>query len=181
MVPKDTPSAMSSLSAQATSSVVRPSREVASNNLAAPVSNGAPLSNDGATASLRTTTNQAWSPDVSVENGVTPSTSQASSLGEQIATIDRARQALRKGDARNALTALDYYQSHWQAGLFAMETVVLRVEAKLLMGDRAAAERDARGIIATQPNSRYATRLRSLFGLSKSSDQELTPTTVEGL
>ncbi|HEY5960031.1 MAG TPA: hypothetical protein VIV60_25940 [Polyangiaceae bacterium] len=181
IVPKNKPSALMSMSARRTSSVVGPSRETATDDIAAVVATGTPLPNDGATSNIRTTSKQTRSPSVSDVDGVTPSASQASSVGAQIETIDRARQALRKGDARGAIAMLDYYQSHWQAGLFAMETVVLRVEAKLLMGDRAAAERDASVIILTQPNSRYATRLRSLLGPSNSSDQEPSPSTVRGL
>jgi len=40
----------------------------------------------------------------------------------------------------------------------------LRVEARLTLGDRATAEREARVLIDAEPTSRYATRLRSLLG-----------------
>jgi len=41
--------------------------------------------------------------------------------------------------------------------------VVVRVEAELALGNRSAAERDARAAIAAHPGSRYAARLRTLF------------------
>jgi len=44
---------------------------------------------------------------------------------------------------------------------------VLRVEAKLKLGDRASAVRDARALIDARPNSRYAARLRSLIESSQ--------------
>lgn len=92
---------------------------------------------------------------------------QASSMGEEIAVIDRARLALRSGDARSAMTELDSYDRRWPSGAFGMEASILRIEARLLLGDRAAAERDANAIISRQPNNRYSARLRELIGRAR--------------
>jgi len=51
--------------------------------------------------------------------------------------------------------------------VFTSEVLVLRVEAKLKLGVRAAAVREARALIAARPNSRYAARLRALIENSK--------------
>jgi hypothetical protein len=98
------------------------------------------------------------------------SASAPSSMGEEIAAIDRVRQDLQQGNARLALGELERYEVRWPNGVFALEAVVLRVEAMLVSGDRAAAERAARRVLAAQPNSRHAARLRALLGSSKSSD-----------
>ncbi len=83
-------------------------------------------------------------------------------IAEEIASIDRARLSIRTGKAREALNELEYYQSRWPRGVFATECVILRVESKLVLGDRAGAERDANVMLTRQPNGRYAARLRAL-------------------
>ena len=87
------------------------------------------------------------------------------SIAEEVRTLDRARQALSGGRAREALNELERYQSQWPRGVFASEVLVLRVEAKLKLGDRASAEREARRLIDAQPKSRHAARLRALLGI----------------
>lgn len=105
----------------------------------------------------------------------------ASSMGQEIATVDLARRALREGDAGAALRTLDEYRARWPRGVFAIEVMVLRVETLLAMGQRAAAESLAASTIRAQPTSRYATRLRNLLGSGKSSDQKSSSATGKGL
>jgi hypothetical protein len=87
-----------------------------------------------------------------------------SSVAEETACVDRARQAIRENRGQAALLELAGYQRRWPNGVFAMECAILRVEALLSVGNRTAAERDANAILATHPNSRYAARLRAVFG-----------------
>jgi TolA-binding protein len=91
---------------------------------------------------------------------------QGVSIAEEVRTIDRARRALAAGRAREALRELEHYQARWPNGALSAEALVLRVEAKLKLGDRPAAEREARALINAHPNSRHADRLRALLGLS---------------
>ena len=104
----------------------------------------------------------------SVSSGKTVARPQpAVSIAEEVRTLDRARQALSSGRARDALRELERYQSQWPRGVFASEVLVLRVEAKLKLGDRASAEREARALIDAQPKSRHAARLRALLGIAE--------------
>ena len=89
------------------------------------------------------------------------------SIAEEVRAVDRARQALASGRARVALNELERYRAEWPKGVFTSEVLVLRVEAKLKLGDRASAEREARALIDAAPNSRYAARLRALIETSK--------------
>ncbi len=91
----------------------------------------------------------------------------AVSIAEEVKAVDRARRALSSGNAREALRELERYQAAWPRGVFTSEVRVLRVEAKLKLGERAAAVREASALIDSQPNSRYAARLRALIGNSK--------------
>ena len=91
----------------------------------------------------------------------------AISIAEESCAIDRARQALLDRARARALSELERYQARWPRGVFASEVLVLRVEAKLKLGDRASAVREARALIDARPNSRYAARLRALIENSK--------------
>jgi len=90
----------------------------------------------------------------------------AVSIAEEVRAIERARQALNEGRAREALVELERYQSRWPGGVFSVEAVVLRVQARIQLGERAAAVREANALINAQPNSRHASRLRALLGIS---------------
>jgi len=85
------------------------------------------------------------------------------SIADQVETIDRARRALQGGRASEALGLATVYTQRWPNGSLQLEAVIVRVEAELALGERAAAERDARGVIRALPGSRYAARLRQLF------------------
>jgi hypothetical protein len=86
-----------------------------------------------------------------------------STIADEIAVIDRARLALRQRRPAAALGELAHYGDAYPAGVLTMESVILRVESELALGDRASAERDAARVIHVQPASRYAARLRVLF------------------
>jgi hypothetical protein len=98
---------------------------------------------------------------------VASATPPAVSIAEEVRAVDRARQALASGRARDALNELERYQAQWPRGVFTSEVLVLRVEAKLKLGDRPSAVREARTLIDARPNSRYAARLRALIETSQ--------------
>jgi len=87
----------------------------------------------------------------------------ATSIAEEVKTLDRARHALGAGRAREAMNEANTYLARWPNGSLTIEAVIVRTEAELALGDRAGAERDARGVIAAHPGSRYASRVSALF------------------
>jgi hypothetical protein len=88
---------------------------------------------------------------------------QASSLSEEVHSLDAARRELAAGHARSALTAIDAYRARFPQGSLRTEATVLRVEALLGSGDRAAAEREANAIVRAAPGSRHAARVLDLL------------------
>jgi hypothetical protein len=83
---------------------------------------------------------------------------------EETDAIDRARAALRRGDAAAALSALDRRDARFgRGGVLGHEATVVRVEALVRAGRRAEAVALARGFLAHNPNSPYASRVRGLL------------------
>lgn len=83
-------------------------------------------------------------------------------LAEELRMVDRARQLITAGDASAGLAALDEYRHRFPRGRLAPESLVLRVEALMARGDRAAAERVVAPFLQAHPQSPYAARLRAL-------------------
>ncbi len=90
--------------------------------------------------------------------------SAASNLEHEVAQLDHARSALAAGQPVQALRELDAYRTQNPRGILAAESVVLRVKALLALGQRSAAEAEARPLLVNAPQSRHAERLRSLLG-----------------
>ncbi len=84
------------------------------------------------------------------------------SLAEEVAALDRARERLAEGDAAAALRSLDDYRARFAHGRLAAEEIVLRVQALLARGDRAAAAAVEGAFSRAQPESPYVARLRAL-------------------
>jgi hypothetical protein len=87
------------------------------------------------------------------------------SLTEEVAALDGAREALASGDAARALRGLDEHDRRFPGGMLGPEATVLRIEALLLRGDRASAARLGGAFLDAHPRSPHASRLRSLLGL----------------
>jgi hypothetical protein len=88
---------------------------------------------------------------------------RASSLADEVSTLDAARRELAAGRARSALAAIDAYRARFPTGALRTEATVLRVEALLGFGDRAAAEREANAIVRAAPGTRHAARVLDLL------------------
>ncbi len=88
----------------------------------------------------------------------------ATSLMEEVAALDAAREALAAGDAPRALRALDDHDRRFAGGALGPETTVLRIDALVLRGDRATAARLGEAFLAAHPHSLYASRVRSRIG-----------------
>jgi len=89
-----------------------------------------------------------------------------SSVHAELATLEQARATLAAGDPARALSLLDAYGTTFPRGSMGPEATVLRVEALVRAGDRAAAERVGSAFLASNPQSPYAARIRSLLGAS---------------
>jgi hypothetical protein len=86
-------------------------------------------------------------------------------LREETAALARARDALKAGHARAALTQLDRYRNEWPNGSLGPEATVLRVEALLALGQDRAARQVAEPLMRARPDSFHARRLRDLLNL----------------
>lgn len=84
---------------------------------------------------------------------------EESTLTEEVRALDEARRSLREGNPGRALALLDGRRR----GPLAAEAAVVRVEALLRTGQRAAAEREAAPILASNPDGLHATRVRALL------------------
>lgn len=83
-------------------------------------------------------------------------------LGQEVAALDRARDALAAGNVAGALRQVDEYESQFPRGALAQEATALRIEALLQQGNRDAAARLADRFLASNPKSPHAARIRLL-------------------
>ena len=85
-------------------------------------------------------------------------------LSREIAAIDEARSALRRGSASDALVVLDRYDAAFaKAGRLQLEAAALRVEVLFRLGDLGRARSNAQAFLAKHPSSPYAARIRALL------------------
>lgn len=85
-------------------------------------------------------------------------------LSREVAILDQVRGALLRRDAKSAISLLDRRESEFGgAGVLGQEALVLKVQALLLAGDRAAAARVGKAALATRPRGPQADRLRALL------------------
>jgi len=92
----------------------------------------------------------------------TASTAPESPLARELRSLDEARSTLADGDPSGALAALDRHDRAFATGPLRTEANILRVEALLARGDRAAARKLARALLARDPASPHARRLRTI-------------------
>jgi hypothetical protein len=85
--------------------------------------------------------------------------SSPSNLAGEIALLDEARSALRRGEPARALLALERHAREFPGAQLADEAAVLRVEALEKRGDRAAAAVEARRFLSARPDSPHAERI----------------------
>jgi hypothetical protein len=87
----------------------------------------------------------------------------AASLREQVRLLEHARAELSARRTRMSLAALDEYERRFPKGPLAPEAAVLHIEAFLLDGQRAAAERMGAAFLRAHPAGPHAQRVRSLL------------------
>jgi TolA-binding protein len=85
------------------------------------------------------------------------------SLNAEVVALDRARKALASGNSEGALAELGSYDREFPGGRLGPEALFLRMEASVKKGDRAAAERAARELVANHPKSPHAARARAVL------------------
>lgn len=85
-----------------------------------------------------------------------------SPLAQELRSLDEARSALGRGDPSGALVQLERHDRAFPAGPLRTEARVLRAEALLARGDRAAAQKLAVDLLARDPAGPHARRLRTI-------------------
>jgi hypothetical protein len=111
-------------------------------------------------------------PSVSAGTLAPPAESHPSrALGDQVASLDRARAALAAGDATGAVQAIDVYDARFPNGMLAQEAAVLRIDALARLGRAGEAAELGQRFVAAHPASPYAAKVRqSLAGLTGASN-----------
>jgi hypothetical protein len=95
--------------------------------------------------------------------GAAPNKTQGS-LAEEVAQLQKAKLALKAGNAEQALAELDTYAQRFPRPMLGAEATVVRIEALNASGDSARAKSLAEGFLSKNPNSPYGARLRNLTG-----------------
>jgi hypothetical protein len=90
--------------------------------------------------------------------------SDDSAFSEEVIALDRARAAIAGAGPAQALSILDDYGARFPRGVMRPEATVLRIEALVNAGDRAAAERAAEAFLRANPSSPYVPRIRTVLG-----------------
>lgn len=85
-------------------------------------------------------------------------------LAEELDLVERARAHLQAGRARDALRLLDRRDADHPRGVLGIEATVLRVEALVQLGDRAAARSIGEAFLKRHPRSPLAPRVRQAVG-----------------
>ncbi|WP_437278619.1 sigma factor [Sorangium sp. So ce375] len=91
----------------------------------------------------------------------------APTLASELALLDTARRALRRGEAA-ALALLARHAREFPSAQLSDEAAAIRVEALASMGDRAGAHAAARRFLEAHPGSPHADRVESAAGLEAS-------------
>ncbi len=102
-------------------------------------------------------------PQPAPATGSAPAAKQGS-LADEVAQLQKAKLALKSGNAAQALAELNTYSQRFPRPMLGAEATVVRIEALSASGDGARAKSLAEGFLAKSPNSPYATRLRKLTG-----------------
>jgi hypothetical protein len=120
----------------------------------APAGEEAPLAAAAAPASAAPAANSPRAPE-----------RRAPTLASELALLDTARRALRRGDPAAALALLDRHAREFASAQLADEAAVIRVEALASQGNRAGAHAAARRFLEAHPGSPHADRIESAAGI----------------
>jgi hypothetical protein len=95
--------------------------------------------------------------------GATPSNPSSLTVREEIALVEKARSALRHGDATGCLASLEMRKNAVRGGVLQPEATVLRIEALRALGQRDVATREALQFFRSYPDSPLMQRIRDLL------------------
>ncbi len=84
-------------------------------------------------------------------------------MDEELALLESAYEALRKGDAAGALAEAERHAARFPSGALAQEREVLAIDALVRLGRRAEAETRAAGFRARYPTSTHGVRIQGLL------------------
>jgi hypothetical protein len=93
-----------------------------------------------------------------------PASAPNDELARELGMVDRARSALRAGNAAGALELVSGYERAFKHPRFAPEATAIRIEALIAQGQRAEAARLARLFMARHPGHPLTPRLRKFVG-----------------
>lgn len=93
-----------------------------------------------------------------------PPEAKGDPLAEELAALDRVREALGAGSPGRALTALDAHDRQFPKGPLGPEALMLRIEALAAAGRPGEAARLGDDYLAAHPTGPYARRVRTLLG-----------------
>lgn len=88
-------------------------------------------------------------------------------LGDQIALLDAARDALSSGSGDRALNLVNQYQSKYPSGSFRPEAAALKIEALVKLGRRTEARAHAERFVAAHRGSPLADRVARIAGVER--------------
>jgi hypothetical protein len=86
-------------------------------------------------------------------------------LAAELALLDRARQALARGEPTTATSLLERHAREFPRGRLAAEAFVMKIDALVRSGRRASARALAQQHLSRHPRSPHAARIKSLVGL----------------
>ncbi len=92
---------------------------------------------------------------------------ETSTLGAELASVDRARGALSNGSARQALRELATYEQTFPRRQLQLEVSVLRMEAYAALGDMARARELAARVLGAPVSPSHAARAREILGATR--------------
>jgi hypothetical protein len=136
---------------------------VGSNDVAVTAEPPVPANRPSAAQVAVTENPPAGRPTPAPHRAAQPAPAPSQGLSAEIAAFDRARQAMARGDASQALTLLDEYDATFRARTFSQEAMVLRVEVLHALGRDRDAARLGERLLASAPASAHAQRIRSLL------------------
>lgn len=87
----------------------------------------------------------------------------SASIERELELLDAVKAKLRAGDAAEASSTLDVYDSEFREGTLRPEATVLRVRTLLARGDRPAAEKVGADFLAKHSTGVHAKRIRALL------------------
>jgi hypothetical protein len=148
-----------------------PLRKASSQQIAAPIA--APERNSAPEAAAQPLPNSARVPAQAGASRIARMPSRraqpieaARDPGAELALLTPARQLLAVDPART-LTLADEHASRFPRGVFCEERAFLRIEALVRLGERSAAELDARAFVRAHPASTYQERLKQLLSAAR--------------